>query len=593
MISSAQNYPVSTLFGVDSKILYRIPRYQRQYTWAKKHWERLLDDLLENKEGYFLGSIICINQSDDAVGPQPLELVDGQQRMTTITLLIAAIYRCLHERRADLDEDQLLDMSNLKRKLVLRDPEGMVRLTPQVENRNLDDYLYVLYQCGLIPNAQSPPFAGNRRVMKAFRYFEYRISEFIESREGAVGPVFSFLVPRLNQACIVKIEVDNHADAYTLFESLNNRGEPLTAVDLIKNSLLAKLELKHPGKIDEHYTKWTLLISDLGDDYRDQERFFRNYYNAFRWSWGSKELANRSNMMRLFQERINKDPDAFLTDIRKAGGFNMRLLDPTRCDEEKSFDRALIDLQRIQGVPSHVLLLLLLTNQEEIKLQDAQIEKIIRTLNAFFVRRNLTDKPPTRDLIRLFTNFAAEARKLPAEEIPPLLADRLSAISASDEKFREALAGPIYEENVGVTRFVLCALAEEAMTSETYVDLWRRKDKGIFVWTIEHIFPQGANIPEPWVTMIADGDKKLAEKIQAEHVHELGNLTITGFNSTLGNKSFEDKRDRKNQKGRAIGYQNGLDLNRELAKADAWSVDAIKDRTTELVEGAIKLFPLS
>lgn len=593
MISSAQNYPISTLFGVDSKIVYRIPRYQRQYTWKKKHWERLLDDLIENKEGYFLGSIICINQSEDAVGPQPLELVDGQQRMTTITLLIAAIYSCLRSRRDDLDEDQLLDMSNLKRKLVLRDPDGMLRLTPQVENRNLDDYRYVLFQSGLFPEAECPPNAGNRRLMKAYRYFEGRVSEFIEKNGGTLTPVFSVLIPRLNQACIVKIEVDNHADAYTLFESLNNRGEPLTAVDLIKNSLLAKLEGLHPGQIDDHYRRWILLITDLGDDYRDQERFFRNYYNAFRWRWGSKELANRSNMMRLFQERISQAPDEFLSNIRTAGSFNKRLLFPSQCNEEKCYDQALIDLQRIQGVPSYVLLLLLLTLQEEIGLQDAQIEKMTRTLIAFFVRRNLTDKPPTRDLIRLFTNFSTKARELSADEIPVHLASQLASISASDKQFREALAGPIYEENVGVTRFVLCALAEEAMTSETYVDLWRRKDKGIFVWTIEHIFPQGENIPTSWVDMMADGDVALANKIQAEHVHELGNLTITGFNSTLGNKSFEEKRDRKNQKGRAIGYKNGLDLNRELANADGWSVEAIKARTKELVEGAIKLFPLS
>ncbi len=130
------------------------------------------------------------------------------------------------------------------------------------------------------------------------------------------------------------------------------------------------------------------------------------------------------------------------------------------------------------------------------------------------------------------------------------------------------------------------------MTSESYVDLWSRKDKGIFVWTIEHIFPQGENIPPSWVDMIGGGDLELAKKIQDEHVHELGNLTITGFNSTLGNKSFKEKRDRKNQKGRAIGYKNGLDLNCDLADAKGWSVDQIKNRTMHLAERAIELFPL-
>ena len=98
------------------------------------------------------------------------------------------------------------------------------------------------------------------------------------------------------------------------------------------------------------------------------------------------------------------------------------------------------------------------------------------------------------------------------------------------------------------------------MTKETWVDLWKYEGK-LFVWTIEHIFPQGENIPASWVTMIADGDAKKAKAIQEIHVHKLGNLTISGFNSALGNKSFKDKRDRTDSKGREVGYKNGLKLN--------------------------------
>ena len=115
----------------------------------------------------------------------------------------------------------------------------------------------------------------------------------------------------------------------------------------------------------------------------------------------------------------------------------------------------------------------------------------------------------------------------------------------------------IYDENAGVTRFVLCALAEQSMTKESWVDLWKYEGK-LFVWTIEHIFPQGDNIPAPWVTMIAGGDEKKAKAIQETHVHKLGNLTISGFNSALGNKSFQEKRDRTDSKGREVGYKNGL-----------------------------------
>ena len=127
------------------------------------------------------------------------------------------------------------------------------------------------------------------------------------------------------------------------------------------------------------------------------------------------------------------------------------------------------------------------------------------------------------------------------------------------------------------------------MTKENRVDLWRFENKQ-FVWTIEHIFPQGENIPQSWVTMIAAGDEKQAKGYQETHVHKLGNLTISGFNSALGNKSFEEKRDRTDRQGRPVGYNNGLKLNEDLASAKGWSVAQIDARTTKLVETAMALF---
>ena len=129
------------------------------------------------------------------------------------------------------------------------------------------------------------------------------------------------------------------------------------------------------------------------------------------------------------------------------------------------------------------------------------------------------------------------------------------------------------------------------MTRETWVDLWKMDGKQ-YVWTIEHIFPQGENIPKAWVNMIADGDRDLAIEYQRSHVHKLGNLTITGFNSSLGNKSFEEKRDRADRKGRAVGFKNGLKLNEDLANAETWSVKQINARTKKLVDKAIKCFSL-
>ena len=150
MIKSVFNYPISQLFDIDASVIYAVPRYQREYTWGKTQWEDLFDDLLENDPGYFLGSMICINQSADALSVQELEVVDGQQRLTTISLLFAGLYQSLKNVKSELDEDQSIELFNLKKKLVLKKDGDKLRVTPQIQNHNLDDYRAILSEIGVI-----------------------------------------------------------------------------------------------------------------------------------------------------------------------------------------------------------------------------------------------------------------------------------------------------------------------------------------------------------------------------------------------------------------------------------------------------------
>ena len=237
-------------------------------------------------------------------------------------------------------------------------------------------------------------------------------------------------------------------------------------------------------------------------------------------------------------------------------------------------------------------MLYLLVRRDSLQLDNNHLAEIAALLVRFFVRRNLTDMPPTRDLTRLFMAIIEKLVGKTGETIITVVREELIAVSASNEVFRGKLEGPIYEENAGVTRFILCALAEHGMTRETCVDLWRVENKQ-FVWTIEHVFPQGADIPQSWVTMIADGDEQQAKAYQQTHVHKLGNLTISGFNSALGNKSFEEKRDRTNRQGVPVGYKNGLKLNEDLATSETWSVAQIDARTTKLADQTMALFEMN
>ena len=604
MIKSVNNYPVSQLFDIEAGVVYAIPRYQREYTWSKAQWESLFDDVQENDPGYFLGSIICINQTTDTLAVQRLEVVDGQQRLTTLSLLFAAVYQSLKLHEKDLDDDQRVELINLKRKLILKKGDDQLRVIPQIQNNNQNDYKAVLSNVGAISPFDTPAHAGNRKIFRAFRYFQARIEEMANGGSDRLVSIMAFL-DKVSQACLVKIEVASHADAYTLFESLNNRGMPLSAIDLIKNKLLARLETTEPGKVDHYFGVWNKLLDYLGDDYSVQERFFRQYYNAFKDPLNAPfrndadkkkdplgPVATRSNLILIYEKLINQDAKHHLQALRAAGQLYALMLSRNADESWTRLDKPLKDLDRIQGAPSYLLMLYLLVRREQLGIDLAQLEEIAQLLVCFFVRRNLTDTPPTRDLTRLFMGTIDKVVDLSGAAVVKAIREELVAVSASDEIFRTKLEGAIYEENAGVTRFVLCSLAEQGMTKETWVDLWKYEGK-IFVWTIEHIFPQGENIPRSWVTLIADGDAAKAKVLQETHVHKLGNLTISGFNGALGNKSFQEKRDRTDSGGREVGYKNGLKLNTELATAEKWSVAQIDLRTATMVDQVMGLFSMT
>jgi hypothetical protein len=227
---------------------------------------------------------------------------------------------------------------------------------------------------------------------------------------------------------------------------------------------------------------------------------------------------------------------------------------------------------------------ILTTNVDE-----AQIRKLVQFLVKFFVRRHLTNTPNFRNLDMLFIEQIEELRKSPNNI--DLVIGNLKSKSASEDEFKQKMRGSIYDDNRAACRFILCKIEESCSTPETKVDLWQRKDSK-YRFEIEHVFPQGENIPQDWIDMIAGGDRKLAEARQIECVHKLGNLTLTAFNKELRNWPFDKKRDNM-KSGEYIGYKNGLYLNRVLASKSEWTKDDITERTDELVKQALDIFKFS
>jgi hypothetical protein len=591
MIDSATPYPIHALLSHESNLMYRIPPYQREYSWQKLQWEELFQDLIEADGSHFLGTIITLNKTTDAVQAGVLELIDGQQRMTTLTLLLASIYSVLKENYEELDEDARTDLTNLGRQLV-RKSDGEPRVTPQKQGHNRDDYRQVLHEAGLNVDATLKPYYPARKMSKCYHYFRDAISNLAEAGGQPSVDASLRMLEAAKQAILVKIEVASHADAFVLFASLNNRGMPLTPVDLIKNHVLAEAERKNIMPVDDAFKLWNQMLTNLGDSPANQERFLRHYYNAFKSELPevpNAPVATKTRLIRIFETLLAHDLQARIQALVDASKIYGRVTCATETDDPTDFDESLRRLLRAQGAPSYVLMMWLINKQTHLGLTDDQLVAVTDRLTSFFVRRNLTGNPQTYALPGLFMAIIEKLADLAGNAVVSTTAKELADVSSSDEEFRKRLEGPIYVESSDVARFVLTTLAEDAMTKETRTDLWLQ-EKGHYVWTIEHVLPQGANLPEAWIEML--GGAAAAAEAQEVEVHRLGNLTITAYNSTLSNKSFPDKRDRVDSSGRLIGYRNGLSLNSSLAAKESWTVPDIAARTEELASEVIARFQL-
>lgn len=581
MINSANKYSVSNIFPPENPVKYIIPKYQREYAWVKENWDELLDDIDEEGD-HFIGSIICIYKGIETSKQfTRYEIIDGQQRLATISLLYAAIYKLLKDKDDGTDEELKNEVWNLKLRLIQKSSNTETKIELSSQNNNFPDYKSILKEIGIVQYDDNISNKGNRKIYKAYRHFLTRLIDY--TKENLI-----VLLNKINNVTVVRIEVDSASDAFMLFESLNNRGIPLTAVDLIKNKLLSEVE-KKGDSIEDAFSRWKAIIDGLTDDYTIQERFLRQFYNSFKWNNKIKidgiAKATKTVLIDIYEKLIDRDLDFIFNELEEKVKIYSRFVKYSG-DE---FEKELIDFENVKAAPGYALLLYLFSKNTNSK----TLKQIVTYLVKYFIRRNITDFPNTRNLDQIFIDLiellSADESKINPEFIASYLFDqeRFSSLI----QFKEKLNGNMYEANIDATRFVLAAIEERySRTKERMTDFWQRDKSGKLTWTIEHIFPEGNTIPSSWEKMIANGDKDKAKDIQNRLVHKLGNLTLTGFNQNLSNFDFLKKRDRVDSEGRSIGYKNGLYLNKDLAAKNSWKEEDIEKRTSELINHTIDLF---
>ena len=587
---------IGNVFDARGDNQYIIPKYQREYSWSKKDWDALFDDIVSSQE-HFIGSIITMaypENSDKGCEIKKFDIIDGQQRLVTISLLMCAIYSKIEEGSIPPTDKKLLQSYlQLDTAIVLSRDPFIPRIVLQSQGKNKLIFQQLLNDIGF-ENESRYKNAGNCLIYSCFRHFQKRIDEYLDysDTESEKSKALLNLYDKICSLCLIDVTVSELNDALEIFGTLNNTGVPLTAVDLIKMTVIKEKQ----DTIDDSYNKWTALMDDIRiDDDKITDRFFRQYMNAFKLKYKQEYKHNfdpvitSSNVFGNYEWMLTKSGhrDSFLSELYSSGKDYSKLITNTSFGNER-LDDAIFNLWKVGGAPSYILLLNLLKFKKEYELNDDNLISIISLLTKFFLRRNLTDEPPTRDLIRIFIDMVSKINGLHSEEIVTVVTSSLTNMTSSLDKLIECFCGQIYENNTEATRFILSYLCSQHLNKKETKGPWEKKD-GKLIWTIEHIFPQTPKLSEQWIKMIADGDPDLAKSYQDTHLHLLGNLTLSGNNSNLGTRPFIEKRDYV-EDGAKMGYNNGLWLNDDLITADLWTIEAIEKRTVKLVREAILQF---
>ncbi|MBA1198253.1 DUF262 domain-containing protein [Pseudomonas plecoglossicida] len=590
MIQDVKAFPVSFYFNPDGATSFFIPKYQREYVWGWSNWDALFNDLNESPSGHFLGSIICVNGQTDSMAGSRLELIDGQQRFTTISLLFCALYEKL-KTNPEPDDDFNVEIVNLKNRIFIK-TNSQWRFEPSEQMQNKTDFQRILSE--LFPKLVTAPKGlanfGNRRIAKAYKYFRERLMPLTIAHGME-------LLEKLKSAILVKIEVQSHSDAFMLFESINNRGIPLSAIDIIKNNLLAELDKRPDYGIDRAFDEWKELIYWL-DEPPLQERFLRHLYNTFKYL-GRVEVkgcprATRSNLITIYDAILRRHPVWFIGQLLEKGKTYSLLHYPDSedCIWSEDTKNRLLDLQHLGAAPAYAFLLWVSQVARSQSWDEGlALGQTAALLTKWFFWRNLTDTPPTRELDPMFVQLIGELLKQirngsigNLEEFLVLACDWLVARAAPEDVCDARLKGDVYLDNYEATRFMLCKLEEVHQTRENTRDLWAHDANDRPVFTVEHILPKTENLGPGWVAMLELNSQDTADAVRQRCAHQLGNLTLSGYNSKLGTMEFIKKRDRQNDKDDFIGYRNGLYLNADLATRTEWNEAAMTARTEKMLK---------
>ncbi len=545
-----------------------IPIYQRNYSWTAEQCRQLWSDLMragrdEKVQAHFIGSIVYVERGLSSVTSQEaLLVIDGQQRLTTGTLLIAALAK--HFERERLGELLGAFSHEKLRDRYLFDPneDGERRFKLILSETDKDTLLAIL-------QSTPQPVEASSRITENYALFQ----ELIAANQGELEAICQGLAKLL----IVDVSLDRAQDnPQLIFESMNSTGLELSQADLIRNFILMGLEPKLQTELYKTY--WRPMERAFGQAAYvvHFDAFMRHYLTA-----KTGEIPNVREVyvaFKTFARGLKGDTRDLVTDIHAYASYYCDMA--LGAETDASLKQAFHDLRELKVDVAYPFLLDVYHDYKQGRLTSEEVLCIVRWVESYVFRRAIC-AIPTNSLNKTFAGMSRTLKKdqyLESVQAAFLLLPSYRRFPDDDEFLRKVKVRDLY--NFRSRSYWLRRLENHGRKERVMVE----------DYTIEHILPQNEALSKEWQVELGTD----WQRVQQDWLHTLGNLTLTGYNSEYSDRPFAYKRDQVTDKdGNPVGFAHSpLKLNLGLGLVKQWNEAAIQGRADRLASDAVKVWGL-
>ena len=532
-----------------------IPIYQRTYSWQIAQCEKLLKDIIRISKdpsvpGHFIGSIVYFQEGIHTVSDVPeLLVIDGQQRLTTVSLMIAAIAEFVKENDIEI-ETNFTKLQNYY--LLNAEEEGNLRYKLLLTRKDKETLIDLIK--GVPLNE-----VHSQRVYENFNYFKSKINK--DNAEDIYNGI--------QRLFIVDVALEKDKDnPQLIFESLNSTGLDLSHADLIRNYILMGQEVNLQKELYERF--WYPMEQSYGNDYSTYfDWFMRDYLSVKTGSIPKIDMVYDSFKNYVQGDNAPKSIKEVVEDIYKFSNHYVKIVLHKEPDTE--INLAFKSISKLKVGVSYPYFLPIYNDYKDEVISKIELLEIISLIESYVFRRAICGIP-TNSMNKTFSNLYKTIQKdkyIESVKASLQLLESYKRFPTDSEFEKEIVMKDVY--NFRSRNYLLSKLEN-----------FKRKELvNVDNYTIEHVMPQNSNLSQEWRSMLGENWKA----IQENYLHTIGNLTLTAYNSELSDRPFKHK---KTIEG---GFNDSpIRLNDFLRKTEFWREEDILNRAKELSVKAINIW---